>query len=68
VNISYERLLKVLAESGLPDQGAEPKEALYIAFDEEKKVEGSAEFVTRGGHLMKVDLGSDGDLLGIELV
>jgi hypothetical protein len=66
--ISYKTLLKLLSESGLPDQGASPTEALYIEFDVPRKVELSEEFVTGDGRLMKLDLGHDRDLLGIEIV
>jgi len=66
--IEYSHLVGLLRKSGLPNQETEPGEALYVRFKKIDRVEGSEEFTTPDGEIVKLDLDGEEDLCGIEIV
>jgi uncharacterized protein YuzE len=68
MTVDFNALVVLLKQSGLLDQGAPPEDALYIRFGQADQVKGSDEFTTPDGHLVKLDLGGDGELFGVEIV
>ncbi|HET9391904.1 MAG TPA: DUF2283 domain-containing protein [Candidatus Rubrimentiphilum sp.] len=66
--IGYDHLVELLRKSGLPNQDADPGDALYIRFKKIDRIEGSDEFTTPDGAIVKLDLDGEEDLCGIEIV